>query len=85
MKQLSPFISLMPSVSPKRKRIGFPVLLLMQRSVGALNQLLRGYFYSDSMFAKNPVSVPSQVLWVFGSMEGSSSKVLSLLTDRQMQ
>lgn len=65
MKQLSPFIFLMPSVSPKRKTIGFPGLLLLQ-SLGALNQLLRGYSCSSLMFDKNLVSVPSQVLWIFG-------------------
>lgn len=75
----------MPSVSPKRKIIGFPGLLLLQRRLGALNQLLRGYFCSNLMFDKNLVSVPTQVLWIFESMGGSSKKMLSPPRDQQTQ
>lgn len=42
MKQFSPFSSLILSVSHKRKILGFPGLLLLQRNVGALSQLLSG-------------------------------------------
>lgn len=66
------------SVSPKRKIIVFSGLLL-QRSVPALNQLLRGYFCFNMMFAKNPISVPNQVLWIFGSMGAPATRCCSHL------
>lgn len=79
MRQLSLFVSLMPSVSPKRKIMGFSGLLFLKRSVGAPNQLLRGYFCSSLIFAKNPISVPNQVLWIFGSMRAPATRCCSHL------